>query len=181
MEEIVAKINYIDANNFERSTYDKSVAIVKERASVIDDLVNEIVQSHSSELDALIEEIRNSIYNNAELADYELDIFIAKIPLQLYYLSGQLGHLETEESIAKVTQKIAYNEARLRAEGTVSDKDSKAEQAVEQETLVTIVFTRSKKCLQDKRDLALELLNSLKKIVSRRISEYEMTRFSNNS
>ena len=80
MEEIVAKINYIDANNFERSTYDKSVAIVKERASVIDDLVNEIVQSHSSELDALIEEIRNSIYNNAELADYELDIFIAKIP-----------------------------------------------------------------------------------------------------
>ena len=101
--------------------------------------------------------------------------------MQLYYLSGQLGHLETEESIAKVTQKIAYNEARLRAEGTVSDKDSKAEQAVEQDTLVTIVFTRAKKCLQDKRDLSLELLNSLKKIVSRRISEYEMTRFSNNS
>ena len=85
----MAKINYIDASNFERSTYDRSVAIVKERASVIDELVNEIVQSYSKELDVLIDEIRNSIYNNAELADYELDIFIAKIPLQLYYLSGQ--------------------------------------------------------------------------------------------
>ena len=152
-----------------------------DRTSVVETLVSEIIYDKCKDIDELIHQIKEAVYDVDSIADYQLDIFIAKIPIQLYYLSAVMSSFQTSESVAKLSQKVAYNDARMKAEGTVADKDAIAERAVETETLVTLVTTRCTKMMQMKYDMALELLNSLKKISSRRISEYELTRFSRDS
>lgn len=177
----MAKVDVASAKKFERDSYDVAIKDVQDKSVVVEDIIKEIVEPYCTGIDNLIEEVRKVLYDTNSLTDSELDTYIAKIPIQLYYLNEQMTSIETKENVSKVSHKIAYNEARLDAVGTVADKDAIAERAVEQRTLVNLIFTQARKSLQSKRDIALELLNSLKKISSRRISEYEMTRFSERS
>ena len=94
-----------------------------DRTSVVETLVSEIIYDKCKDIDNLIQQIKEAVYDVDSIADYQLDIFIAKIPIQLYYLSSVMSSFQTSESVAKLSQKVAYNDARMKAEGTVADAD----------------------------------------------------------
>lgn len=173
----MAKITYEQAALFETPLYQSALHDVTNQTEIVDESIAELSKPCEL-LDKLIDEVTYILANNKTLSDSDLDFYIMQIPLQLYYLNEYINHLETQENVASVSRKIAYNEARLHATGTVADKDAIAERSVEPRTLVNLVFTQSRKLMQSKRDIAIELLNSLKKVSSRRISEYELSRFS---
>ena len=60
--------------------------------------------------------------------------------------------------------------------GTVADKDSLAELASQEEFIVSAAYNRAYKIMKSKVENAQELLASVKKVLSRRIQEAELTR-----
>lgn len=61
-----------------------------------------------------------------------------------------------------------YNELQ---KGTISDKTSRAELAVQSEEITRIIYDRSYKIVKAKLEAAYELLSSIKKVISRRMNE----------
>ena len=62
--------------------------------------------------------------------------------------------------------------------GTVADKDSLAELASQEEALISAAYKRAYNTVKAKVSAAQEIMGSVKKIISRRMTETELTRIS---
>lgn len=161
MEEVVKVQNKIDANS-----------------ETINSIVQSIIRPYVKDLDNYVEFI-SSILKNGENPPtaQELDDFCMNLSTYIYFASGMCEQLGIKDDIAKAVYKETYNNKRNEVDkGTVSDKDSIAELASQQEQLTSICFTRSYKIVKAKIEAAQEMLASVKKIINRRTVEMELTR-----
>ena len=93
------------------------------------------------------------------------------------FASGMVEQLGIRDDIAKAVYKETYHTARQSEDkGTVADKDSIAELSSQQELLTSICYTRAWKTMKAKVESAQELLQSCKKVLTRRMTEAELTR-----
>lgn len=141
-------------------------------------VVNEIITPYTQELDNYVDFVKGIItnYDNPPTAQ-ELDDFIMNLSVFIYYASGMQEQLGIKDDIAKALYKEMYHSARDSIEkGTVADKDSLAELASQSEYLTSMIYKRSYGIVKAKVASAQELLSSVKKIISRRMSESEITR-----
>ena len=90
-------------------------------------------------------------------------------------------YLGIRDDISKTLYKELYHGTRNNlTKGTVADKDSIAELASQSEQLVNICCNRAYKILKVKIETAQELLSSCKKILTRRMNEYQLTHLGGN-
>jgi hypothetical protein len=73
-----------------------------------------------------------------------------------------------------------YNKIYRETLGIASVKKAAAEDATFNENLVTTVFSSAYDTIKTKMEYATELLQSAKKVVSRRMTESDLTRFTPN-
>ena len=151
---------------------------VELNASKLDDIVNQIIEPYCKDLDNYVAFIADCLKDgeNAPTTD-ELDDFCLNLSTYIYFAGGMCEQLGIRDDIAKAVYKEMYHTARASQDkGTVADKDSLAELASQQEYVVSASYTRAYKTLKSKIDNAQELLSSVKKVLSRRIQEMELTR-----
>ena len=97
------------------------------------------------------------------------------LPVLLYFCGEEQENLGIKQDVAKAIKQEKYNEVyRELQKGTISDKTSKAELAVQSEEITRIIYDRSYKIVKNKLEAAYELLSSIKKVISRLMSEYEL-------
>ena len=171
----MARIDPLNAYEFERTRQAEIQNSVETNSILVEEVVNEIVSRYSQELDNLIDEVHKVLLDHGNIENYELDIYIAKIPVLLYYVTSAQESVGVREDVSRMIRQKLYIQARQSATGTVADKDSIAERAVEQETISAAAYARASKKLKHKCETALELLSALKKIISRRMEEYRVT------
>ena len=93
------------------------------------------------------------------------------------FAGGTCEYLGIRDDIAKAVYKEMYHTARAnQSSGTVADKDSLAELASQEEYIVSAAYNRAYRCMKTKVENAQELLQSCKKVLSRRMQEYELTK-----
>lgn len=151
---------------------------VEEKSKVIDEIVNGIIHPYCKDLDKYVEFIKDCLKDgeNPPTTD-ELDDFCLNLSTYIYFAGGMCEQLGIRDDIAKAVYKEMYHTARASQDkGTVADKDSLAELASQQEYIVSASYTRAYKTLKSKVENAQELLGSVKKVLSRRMSEMELTR-----
>ena len=96
-----------------------------------------------------------------------------------FLASFQCESLGIKDDISKALYKEIYHSRRSEIDkGTVADKNSLAELQSQNEQLTAICYSRAYKMLKAKVEAAQELLSSAKKILSRRMTEMELTRLS---
>ena len=173
----MARINFNDICQFEKESYNEISKTVESNSILVDEVVESIVSQYSRELDSVITKAREAINRQGELSDQEIDYFILTIPLQLYYSSSAQEAVGIREDVAKMIRQRLYIEARQSATGTVEDKNTAAEKQVTQETLTAVAYSRANKILKSKNEMALEVLSAFKKVISRRMEEYQLSRF----
>jgi len=135
-------------------------------------MVMSIVNNICGDLDnymRIIDDVLKDVNN--PVTDRELDDFIMNLTSLLYFVSDKQEHLGVEEDVAKAVHREVFNRVRERAQGTVSDKDTAADLASQNEAIVLIVKSRAYKIIKAKAEMGFEMVNSLKKVVSRRIAE----------
>ena len=115
---------------------------------------------------------------NANITNEELDDIIMTIPTLLYFISEQQEKLGIKHDVSKSSRELLYNKIYMDTPGTAGIKKARADSQLVNESLVNIVYSRTYTIIKSKVDFALELLQSAKKILSRRISENEITKLS---
>ena len=97
------------------------------------------------------------------------------LPVLLYFCGEAQENLGIKQDVAKAIKQEKYNEVyRELQKGTISDKTLKVELAVQSEEITRIIYDRSYKIVKNKLEAAYELLSSIKKVISRLMSEYEL-------
>ena len=151
---------------------------VESNAGALDSIVNEIIAPYCRDLDKYVSFIKDCLKDGENPpTNEELDDFCMNLSTYIYFAGGTCEYLGIRDDIAKAVYKEMYHTARAnQTSGTVADKDSLAELASQEEFIVSAAYNRAYKIMKSKVDNAQELLSSCKKVLSRRISEQELTR-----
>lgn len=151
---------------------------VEDKSKIIDDIVYGIISPYCKDLDKYVDFIKECLKDgeNPPTTD-ELDDFCLNLSTYIYFAGGMCEQLGIRDDIAKAVYKEMYHTARSSQDkGTVADKDSLAELASQEQFIVSSSYTRAYKTMKAKVENAQELLSSVKKVLSRRIQEMELTR-----
>lgn len=144
--------------------------------------VNDVISAYSKELDEYMTFILDILKDDTKPAtDVELDDFAMNLSTLIYFTSVGAEQMGIRDDLSRAAYKEAYNVARSAiVKGTVADKNMQAEIEAQAEHVVNIVYNKSYKILKAKVESAQEVLASIKKVMSRRQAEFELTRMSLN-
>lgn len=155
---------------------------VEKNSQTINDIVDSIIKPYCKDLDKYVEFIKDCLSDGQTPAtDAELEDMCMNLSTYIYFAGGMVEQLGIRDDIAKAVYKETYHTTRSEQDkGTVADKDSLAELASQQELLTSICYTRAWKTMKAKVENAQELLQSCKKVLTRRMTEMELTRIGGN-
>lgn len=145
-------------------------------SKIIDLLVDQEVSNCCKELDDYIRFIRNILISDTSPTNEELNDFALRIPTLMYFAISEQEKLGIKDDISESTRKEAFNTAYASALGTIGDKTAYAEISSLEEQAFVIVNSRAYKTVKIKLEKAQELLDSIKKVITSRIKEMELTR-----
>lgn len=146
-------------------------------SDIVDSIVNRLVSDYCKPLDEYMEFIRNILNDTANPpTDSELDDFALNIPVLLYFTGEAQEALGVKEDVAKAVKQELYNEIYEKSTGTIADKTAAAELATQNEYIAHIAYQRAYKKIKLRMEAANEMLQSVKKVISRRMVEYEVAR-----
>lgn len=146
----------------------------------VNEMVDKIVNEACAELDEYIQGIDEILTSQTNpVTDAQLDDFTLNLSSLLYFVSAAQENIGIKEDVSRAIQKEIYNRVREKAQGTVADKDMAAELQSQNETLTTVIYNRAYKKVKLRAEAASEMVNSVKKIITRRIAEYEMSQSDN--
>lgn len=140
----------------------------------VDNLVYEIVDKYCEQVDYLINRMQQILDQHSDMSDEQINFFIMQIPVKLYYTTTAAEALGIREDVSKLLYKEKFNTQRKEATGTVSDKDAAAALHSNPEALAAVVYTRASRMVKAKLDMAYEMLNALKKVLSHRIASIDL-------
>ena len=156
----------------------ETLEVVKHYTEAIDKAIDQITSEYCADLDEYVRIIDNTLRDaNDPVTDTELDEFALNLSSLIYFTSVGCERLGVQDDISKSVYKEAYNSARaLLEKGTVADKNTQAELEAMEEHIANIVYNKSYKIVKAKVEAAQELLGSVKKVMSRRMTEMELSR-----
>lgn len=172
----MADMNSALASHVDLEMVNKNNERVESLTAVVRDMVKTIVDQACSDLDEYMKQIDEILRDaNNPVSDYELEDFTLNLPALLYLVSARREELKVKEDVAKSVYKDVYNRVREKAQGTVADKDTAADLAAQSEAITVIVLQRAGSTIKTREEAAWEMLNSVKKVVTRRIAEMQLT------
>lgn len=153
------------------------ISRVEEDSSLIDRVVQDIIEPYCSDLDRYVKFIADCLNKGETPAtNQELEDFCMNLSTYIYFAGSMCERLGVRDDIAKAIYKEAYNSSRNSlGKGTIADKDSIAALDSQEEQVISICYTRAYKVMKSKVENAQELLQSCKKVLSHRMQEEELT------
>lgn len=151
---------------------------VDENSYYVDKIVDELVHEYCSDLDNYVASIRARVADkNNPPTNQEIESYLMNLPSLLYFAGGAIETLGVREDMAKAIKTEVYSKKFVESEfKTVGDKKAFAELEAQEEFIVQSAYQRAYKKIKLRLDIATELLASLKKVLSSRMQEMELTR-----
>ena len=165
----------IKANDEQPKTAESIMKNVDNISGTIKEISDKLVNQYCSELDEEMSKIGDILVNSQDMTDNELDFEILNLANILYFVGAGQEDLGIKEDTCKAIRQEVYSRAREEATGTVADKTAKAELISQQETAVLSIYSRAYKKVKMRMDAGYEMLNSLKKVMNKRITEMELS------
>ena len=158
-----------------------SMESVEEQSSIVKTIVDEVVGRHSRELDEFVTNIKLTLERIKAgtargITDRALELSSIKLPVLLYFAGEGLEHLGCESDVAKAKRLEEYNNILMTAQGTIPNRQALAESATFYYTMVDSVYARAYKQLKSKMEQADKLFSALKKVLSKRMMEMDISR-----
>ena len=144
---------------------------------LVDNLVNKCCDKLDRYMSYVVSIIGSEDYN---VTDAQLDDIIMTIPTLLYFVGVQQERLGIKQDISESNRKILYNKIFTDTQGTVGHKNATAEAMTFNEDMVTVVYKRAYNIIKGKVQFSMELMQSAKKILTRRMTENELSKITPN-
>lgn len=160
------------------SRRDKTPASVMNKVDntslVVKEISDKLVSEYCEELDNVMDFI-GQLLKRGNITDNELEFNILDLANILYFTGSAQEDLGIKEDTCKSIRQEIYNKTREESTGTIADKNANAELVVTQETIVLNIYSRAYRKVKLRMDAGYEMLNSLKKVMNKRISEMELS------
>lgn len=140
----------------------------------------------------LLDKLMRKIYSNAvskEATNEQLEKYYLELTNTVYFMGDKLEQLNISCDMAKASEKEIYNKAYLanqikdtekKNKTTVAENQAVAEQESQYEAVVSSIYDHAYKMVKFKIDAAKDMINTLRKIISRRMQEQQLSSFGNN-
>lgn len=163
-------------NSISYSSIDVVVKNVDKMSGTIKEISDDFVIKYCDDLDNIMLKIRQLLTGNNNITDIELEYYIMDLANTLYFTGSAQEDLGIKEDICKAIRQEIYSKAREQATGkTVADKTAQAELTAQAETMTLAIYSRAYKKVKLRMDAGYEMLNSLKKVMNKRITEMELS------
>ena len=173
----MATTNTALAKNIDKDKILELKKRIDENSNLIDEIVNQLVADYCEVLDEYIKDVDAVLMSSEKPpTDEELENFVLNIPVILYFTGEAQETLGIREDVAKAVKQEIYNDAHQLSKGTVADKNAEAEKASKSEFIIYTAYQRAYKKVKLRAEAANELLQSVKKVISRRMSEKELSK-----
>lgn len=144
-------------------------------SDTIKELSDNLVRKYCKDLNILMLNIQGFIKAN-NVTDEFLETSILDLANILYFTGSAQEDLGIKEDTCKAIRQEVYSKAREQATGkTVADKTAQAELIAQAETMTLAIYSRAYKKVKLRMDAGYEMLNSLKKVMNKRITEMELS------
>ena len=158
------------ATNEQPKTAESIMKNVDNISDTIKEISDKLVTKYCEDLDNIMSELRQ------EITSKEIDNYILELANILYFTGSAQEDLGIKEDTCKAIRQEVYSKAREQATGkTVADKTAQAELVAQAETMTLAIYSRAYKKVKLRMDAGYEMLNSLKKVMNKRITEMELS------
>ena len=166
----------IKVNDESPKTVESIMQNVDSMSATIKELSDNLVEKYCMDLDCMMEVLRDLMDCGRVLCDDELQNSILQLANILYFTGSAQEDLGIKEDTCKAIRQEVYAKAREQATGkTVADKTAQAELIAQSETMTLAIYSRAYKKVKLRMDAGYEMLNSLKKVMNKRITEMELS------
>lgn len=164
-------------NSISYSSIDVVVKNVDNISDTIKELSNGLVIKYCDELDTMLGNLHSLLENPQKyITDEVLEYYILCLANTLYFIGSVQEDLGIKEDTCRAIRQEVYSKAREQATGkTVADKTAQAELIAQAETMTLAIYSRAYKKVKLRMDAGYEMLNSLKKVMNKRITEMELS------
>ena len=179
-EEILDEADKKEQQNPPEKTQDDVIHEIMDRvednSAKVEKLVDDLVDKYCHQLDELVSAFKEVLHDKDNpITEDELDEICLKLPSYLYFIGEAQERFGIKEDIAKSVKMELYNQVHQRTKGTIADKQAASESATLEEDIVFKAYQRSYKRIKQKLEAAYELLASIKKVISRRETEMQLS------
>lgn len=174
-EETMSRRDNIKINTSEPKTAESIMKNVDSISNTIKEISDGLVTKYCKDLDDIMLNIRTTL-GQCNVSDEYLETSILGLANILYFTGSAQEDLGIKEDTCKAIRQEVYSKAREQATGkTVADRTTQAELIAQAETTTLVIYSRAYKKVKLRMDAGYEMLNSLKKIMNKRISELELS------
>lgn len=138
-----------------------------------------LVASYTTDFDELMRDLKVDIIDN-EPTDDLLERYLLELNNILYFLGTKLESVGIKEDLSKMAAKEVFNTAYLDSREKDSERKNKttiaeltaiAEEKSKYEVIINSIYSRVYKQLKFKMDAGYDMVNSIRKIITKRIQD----------
>lgn len=150
-------------------------------------VATETANKYTEVLDKLMKIIYSGVVKN-DATDEQLEKYYLELTNVVYFMGDKLEQLNISGDMAKASEKEVYNKAYLsnqikdserKNKTTVAENQAVAEQESQYEAVVSSIYEHAYKMVKFKIDAAKDMINTLRKVISRRMQEQQLSSFGN--
>ena len=160
---------------------DSVVESTEENSQEFTNISDSIVRAHTGELDKLMSDMNEDVVKQ-EASDLLLERYCLELSNMLYFMGQKLENMGIKDDLSKLAAKEVYNNAYLNApvdekgkKPTVAELTAVAENESRYETIMNNIYSRAYKQIKFKIDAGYDMLSSLRKIISKRMQEAQLS------
>ncbi len=146
---------------------------------------DQLIQEYTGDMDQLMQDLyRDAIATDAD--DRTLEKYLLELNNMLYFLGTKLEAVGIREDLSRIASKEAYNQAYLenrlkdaenRNKTTVAELTALAEKSSLYETVLNSLYSRVYKQVKYKMDAGYDMINSLRKIITKRMQDQSLSMY----
>ena len=165
------------------SKIEDKIENTKTNVSYIEDMINHVLEDYTFHLDTIMRNIYKDIIEPDITAPLNtLEKYFFELSNELYYAGDRLEQLGIYDVVSKNACKEVYNANYLKLTSveeskkkpTVAELTALSEKASQYEEVVNSIYNKAYKMFKNKIDAATVMLNTISKIISKRINEMQL-------
>lgn len=174
--------------NPNKEILDKLVQSVEDNANYYTEISDNIIKAYTQDFDNLMLDLKRDIIEN-DADDLLLEKYVLELNNMLYFLGDKLEHVGIKDDISKMAAKEVFNNMYLQSREKDSERKNKltvaeltalSEDASKYETILNSIYNRVYKQIKFKMDAGYDMVNTIRKIITKRIQDASLSMYSPN-
>lgn len=159
------------------------IATTEDNLSYYISISEKLVKEYTSDFDELMQDLKEDLVDG-DPTDAVIEKYVLELNNMLYFLGDKLEGVGIRDDLSKMASKEVFNnkylesrekDAERKNKTTVAELTAIAEDASKYEAILNSIYSRVYKQIKLKMDAGYDMVNTLRKVISRRMQEVSLS------